>query len=291
VSNLIKLVNREMPEATIEVDLAEWPLTSAQNIGTIRAGAGWEIHVPSKVNPFEVAKVLEFDVKPGDDPDALKLVIIQGERKWGPLFVEEPGRVHVVFREIADEDDMNYGWEWEHESWTHFLSAGVIASFGAHSEGGAPISSDYSGGIVDLGNYWFAVTQIESDFEYVIAPVPENQAQFLTYWIRNHNVEELFIVLAAECNWSDEAARDSFEEAREIVAMDLAKIHLEVEPTVARECIEILTADNPVFRALLLAIEGEFSPASALVMEALETASEQESAHPIFELESNIANA
>jgi hypothetical protein len=291
VSNLIKLVNPDMPDSSIEVELADWPLISAQNVGTIRAGAGWEIHVPTKVNPFEVAKELIFDAKPGDDPDALKLVIMQDERKWGPLFVEESDRIHVVFREIADEDDMNYGWEWEHESWTHFLSAGVIASFGAHSEGGAPISSNYSGGIVDLGNYWFAVTQIESDFEYTIALVPENQAPFLTDWIRNHGVEELFIVLAAQCNWSDEEARDSFEEAREIVAMDLAKIHLEVEPAVVRGCIEILAADNLTFRSLLLAIEGEFSPASALVMEALETSSERDSAHPVFELEWNIANA
>ena len=154
MSDVIKVVNLEKPDATIEVNLADWPHTSAQNVGTIRAGAGWEIHVPTKVNPFEVAKALVFDFQPGDDPDALKLVIIQDERKWGPSFVEESDRIHVIFREIADEDDMNFGWEGEFEPASHYLCAGVIASYGCFTSGGAPFSSSRAGAILDLDGTW-----------------------------------------------------------------------------------------------------------------------------------------
>ena len=291
MSNLIKLVNRQMPEASIEVELAEWPLISAKNVGTIRSGAGWEIHVPSKVKPFDVVKELEFDLKPGDDSDDLNLVIVQAERRWGPLFVEAPNQIHVVFREIENEDGEGLEWVGEHDSPPHFLASRVVSQFFSHSEGGAPISSDFSGGIVDLGDRWLEITQSNFDFEYLISQVPEDQTDFLAGWMRRNHLEPRFIVLAAQCNWSNEESRDSFEEAREIVAMDLAKIHLAVQPDVVKGCIEKLTADNPTLRALLLAIEGELSPASELVVDALQTASEEESAHPIFELESSIAEA
>jgi len=291
MSDLIKIVNRENPVATITVSLENWPLTSAQSIGTIRAGNGWDVHVPLHLNPYDVAKQLVFDVKPKDDPALLNMRIIQEDRVWCPIFVEGNDRFDVVFRESTDEEYDNCDWENDFDPSSHYLCVENVASFFYFTGGAGPFSSSYAGALLELDLGWLDVEQRDYLFKHVIEPTRGEVSTVITSWAQRHNLSALLLVMHTECMWANEDAKARFEDARIKVGRGLAALTLNTSPEVIRECIEKLTDENLTNRKILDAIESGQSPISSLIVEALETASEEESAHPIFELEWTIANA
>jgi hypothetical protein len=265
-ASLLEIFNPIRPNDVFEIDIRPG-IDPMQVLHWIRFDSTETVDGESAdVYDYQVDWVEGFDVEPTERLVFRFAQLRQGREIWQIVGIQGATKMVLALRSVEE----NYLPQ------ARYFSRAVIAEYGFHSDGPGPISWDGSAALLDLGDWW--VNAYGGDLaEWMADEIyerPRDKVEEFVSWLERLNAVALFVLLNANCKWTDVHLTERFNEAISILSdPDSANgINIDLNSQEIEESFNLIKSRDGQVAQLLDILESESHDLAQKLVHLLELA-------------------